>query len=92
MVQKSIAERIWGKCIESEKPYEKTQLQKALEAHDWSRHEEKGFAEQGGYQLGNHRKLSNHENVSMDILLKICDALQVDVSDIVEFLDSSEAE
>jgi len=35
-------------------------------------------------------KLSNHENVSMDILLKVCDALQVDVSDIVEFLDSSE--
>jgi putative transcriptional regulator len=37
-------------------------------------------------------KLSNHENVSMDILLKVCDALQVDVSDIVEFLDSSEDE
>ena len=35
-------------------------------------------------------KLSNHENVSMDILLKVCDVLQVDVSDIMEFLDSSE--
>jgi DNA-binding Xre family transcriptional regulator len=33
-------------------------------------------------------KLSNHENVSMDILLRVCDVLQVDVSDIMEFLDS----
>jgi len=35
-------------------------------------------------------KLPNHENVSMDILLKVCDALQVDVSDTVELLDSTE--
>jgi DNA-binding Xre family transcriptional regulator len=28
-------------------------------------------------------KLSNHENVSMDVLIKICAALNVDISDIM---------
>jgi Predicted transcriptional regulator len=31
-------------------------------------------------------KLSNHENVSMDVLIKICIALSVDLSDIMELV------
>lgn len=31
-------------------------------------------------------KLSNHENVSMEVLIKLCMALNVDVGDIMEFV------
>ncbi len=31
-------------------------------------------------------KLSKHQNVSMDVLLKICSALRVNVEDIMEFV------
>lgn len=31
-------------------------------------------------------KLSKHQNVSMDVLLKICSALRVNVGDIMEFV------
>lgn len=50
----------------------------------------KDLQEKAGISSATIVKLSNHENVSMDILLKVCDVLQVDVSDIMEFLDSSE--
>lgn len=50
----------------------------------------KDLQEMAGISSATIVKLSNHENVSMDILLKVCDVLQVDVSDIIEFLDSSE--
>mgnify|MGYP003793234471 CR=1 FL=1 len=50
----------------------------------------KDLQEMAGISSATIVKLSNHENVSMDILLKVCDVLQVDVSDIMEFLDSSE--
>ena len=50
----------------------------------------KDLQEMAGISSATIVKLSNHENVSMDILLKVCDVLQVDVSGIIEFLDSSE--
>lgn len=50
----------------------------------------KDLQEMAGISSATIVKMSNHENVSMDILLKVCDVLQVDVSDIMEFLDSSE--
>ncbi len=50
----------------------------------------KDLQEMAGISSATIVKLSNHENVSMDILLKVCDVLQVDISDIMEFLDSSE--
>lgn len=50
----------------------------------------KDLQEMAGISSATIVKLSNHENVSMDILLKVCYVLQVDVSDIMEFLDSSE--
>lgn len=50
----------------------------------------KDLQEMAGISSATIVKLSNHENVSMDILLKICDVLKVDVSDIIEFLDSSD--
>lgn len=31
-------------------------------------------------------KLSNHENVSMDVLIKVCSALNVDFGDIMELV------
>ena len=31
-------------------------------------------------------KLSNHENVSMDVLIKVCTSLNVDFSDIMELV------
>lgn len=31
-------------------------------------------------------KLSKHQNVSMDVLLKICSALRVNAEDIIEFV------
>ena len=34
-------------------------------------------------------KLSKHQNVSMDVLLKICSALRVNVEDIMEFVPES---
>lgn len=50
----------------------------------------KDLQEMAGISSATIVKMSNHENVSMDILLKVCDVLQVDISDIIEFLDSSE--
>ena len=50
----------------------------------------KDLQEMAGISSATIVKMSNHENVSMDILLKICDVLKVDVSDIIEFLDSSD--
>ncbi len=37
-------------------------------------------------------KLSKHQNVSMDVLLKICAALQVNVEDIMEFVPDAVSE
>ena len=34
-------------------------------------------------------KLSKHQNVSMDVLLKICSALRVKVEDIMEFVPNN---
>lgn len=34
-------------------------------------------------------KLSKHQNVSMDVLLKICSALRVNVEDIMEFVPNN---
>lgn len=35
-------------------------------------------------------KLSNHENVSMDVLIKVCTVLGVDVGDIMELVPNTQ--
>lgn len=37
-------------------------------------------------------KMSKGENVSMEILMKVCKALECDVSDIIEFVEKSDNE
>lgn len=37
-------------------------------------------------------KLSKNEYVSMDVLVKVCTALNVDISDVVEFVPDKNAE
>ncbi len=76
----------WKAGSSMKKPSYK-KLWKLLIDRDLKKKDLQGFA---GISSATIVKLSNHENVSMDILLKVCDALQVDVCDIVEFLDSSD--
>ncbi|HOR84865.1 MAG TPA: helix-turn-helix transcriptional regulator [Bacillota bacterium] len=35
-------------------------------------------------------KLSNHENVSMDVLIKVCTILRVDIGDIMELVPNAQ--
>ena len=35
-------------------------------------------------------KLSNHENVSMDVLIKVCTILSVDIGDIMELVPNAQ--
>ncbi|MBS4006950.1 MAG: helix-turn-helix transcriptional regulator [Clostridium sp.] len=35
-------------------------------------------------------KLSNHENVSMDVLIKVCTILEVDIGDIMELVPNAQ--
>ena len=35
-------------------------------------------------------KLSNHENVSMDVLIKVCTILRVDIGDIIELVPNAQ--
>lgn len=37
-------------------------------------------------------KMSKGENVSMEVLMKVCKALECDVSDIIEFVEKSDNE
>ena len=47
----------------------------------------KDLAEQAGISPASIAKLGRNENVNTDILLKICIALECDVSDIMEVVD-----
>lgn len=48
----------------------------------------KDLAEQAGISPASIAKLGRNENVNTDILLKICIALECDVSDIMEVVDA----
>lgn len=37
-------------------------------------------------------KLSNHENVSMDVLIKVCTILGVDIGDIMELVPNAQTD
>lgn len=37
-------------------------------------------------------KLSNHENVSMDVLIKVCTILGVDIGDIMELVPNAQSD
>ena len=47
----------------------------------------KDLAERAGISLASIAKLGRNENVNTDILLKICIALECDVSDIMEVVE-----
>lgn len=50
----------------------------------------KDLAERAGISTASIAKLGRNENVNTDILLKICKALECDVSDIMEVVDDIE--
>lgn len=50
----------------------------------------KDLAEQAGISTASIAKLGRNENVNTDILLKICKALECDVSDIMEVVEDTE--
>ncbi len=50
----------------------------------------KDLAEKAGISSASIAKLGRNENVNTDILLKICTALECDVSDIMEVIEASE--
>lgn len=49
----------------------------------------KDLAERAGISLASIAKLGRNENVNTDILLKICIALECDVSDIMEVVEDT---
>lgn len=51
----------------------------------------KDLAEKAGISSASVAKLGRNENVNTEILLKICKALQCDVSDIMEMTSDNEA-
>lgn len=50
----------------------------------------KDLAERAGISTASIAKLGRNENVNTDILLKICEALECDVSDIMEVVRDTE--
>ena len=50
----------------------------------------KDLAEKAGISLASIAKLGRNENVNTDILLKICIALECDISDIMEIIEDVE--
>lgn len=50
----------------------------------------KDLAEKAGISTASIAKLGRNENVNTDILLKICKALECDVSDIMEVVEDTE--
>ena len=50
----------------------------------------KDLAERAGISTASIAKLGRNENVNTDILLKICKALECDVSDIMEVVEETE--
>lgn len=50
----------------------------------------KDLAERAGISTASIAKLGRNENVNTDILLKICKALECDVSDIMEVVEDTE--
>lgn len=50
----------------------------------------KDLAERAGISTASIAKLGRNENVNTDILLKICKALECDVSDIMEVVEEAE--
>ena len=52
----------------------------------------KDLREQAGLTTNVIAKMGKNENVSMEVLCKICDALSCEVDDIVDFMPDSEVE
>ena len=64
-------------------------LWKLLIDHEMSRNELRARTRMGPNTMA---KLGKKENVSMDVLMRICQVLQCDIGDIVEFVpDDAEA-
>ncbi len=51
----------------------------------------KDLCEKAGISHASMAKLGKNENVTTDILLKICDALNCDIGDIMEVVDDSDS-
>ncbi len=52
----------------------------------------KDLREKAGLTTNVIAKLGKNENVSTEVLCKICDALSCEIDDIIEFISDSEAE
>ncbi len=50
----------------------------------------KDLQKMAGISWASVTKLSKSETVSMDVLMKVCKALNCDISDIVEFIDATD--
>lgn len=51
----------------------------------------KDLCEKAGISHASMAKLGKNENITTDILLRICDALQCDIGDIMEVVDDSDS-
>lgn len=57
-----------------------------MENADRQRHEEKDLCIAAGISHASMAKLGKNENVTTDVLVKICNALQCDIGDIMEMV------
>lgn len=53
---------------------------------NWRGYDKKDLVEQSGVSNASIAKVGRNENINTDILLKICVALQCDISDIMEIV------
>ena len=62
------------------------ELQQAVEVTDWQADEKVWSAEKAGISSSSLAKLTKDENVTTEVLSKICQELECDVADIMEFV------
>lgn len=50
----------------------------------------KDLQEESGISWASVTKMSKGENVTLDVLMKVCKALKCDVGDVIEFIDDDD--
>lgn len=64
-------------------------IQKIIQIIDWSKHKKKDLKEMPAIGNSTMTKLANDENVTMEVITKICTALKCEMGDIVEIIPDS---
>lgn len=72
--------------IKARRPANALQLQQAVQAYDRPQHQEKELSEMSDVSATSIAKLGKGGNVNTGVLLRICNALNCDVGDIMEFV------